>query len=136
MLYEETTSGITVQVRPIYNHSESSSRNNVYVWSYDVEITNHTSDVVQLLHRYWKIVDEDGNAQEVRGPGVIGQRPIIGAGEKHSYSSFTHLPTPTGHMEGHYEMITTDGYRFHVMIPRFDLHLPVRLVHSQNELTL
>jgi ApaG protein len=66
----------------------------------------------------------------VRGPGVVGEQPVIEPGEQFEYTSGTPLPTPSGIMVGSYQMETTDGRRFNVAIPAFSLdspHQPIRL---------
>lgn len=30
----------------------------------------------QLDSRYWKITNANGNVEEVRGPGVVGKKPV------------------------------------------------------------
>ena len=42
--------------------------------------------------------------EEVRGPGVVGQTPVIAAGESFSYTSGCPLRTPSGIMVGSYQM--------------------------------
>lgn len=130
MWYQKTTEFVDLEVRPIYQRSDSSPRESLYVWTYDVEITNNNKESIQLLNRYWQITDGDDQVQEVHGPGVVGERPIIEPGDTYSYTSFTHLPTPFGKMVGYYEMITANGMNFRAQIPEFHLRLPVQLVPS------
>jgi len=66
----------------------------------------------------------------VRGPGVVGEQPVLAPGESFEYTSGTPLPTPSGIMVGSYEMETRGGESFSVRIPAFSLdspHQPVRL---------
>jgi ApaG protein len=93
-------------------------------------IQNHSGETAQLLNRYWRITDANGHVQEVRGPGVLGEHPEFSPGKSYEYSSFTHLPTSTGFMEGSYEMKTTSGSVFQIQIPRFELVVACRLVVS------
>ena len=65
-----------------------------------------------------------GELTEVKGPGVIGQQPILRPGDSHEYTSGTQLNTPSGMMGGSYEMETAGGERFDIEIPTFSLHLP------------
>jgi ApaG protein len=60
----------------------------------------------------------------VRGPGVVGEQPVLAPGESFEYTSGTPLPTPSGIMVGSYEMETTDGESFSVRIPAFSLDSP------------
>jgi ApaG protein len=129
-MYSETTRSITVTVKPFYLEDQSSPTENRYVWAYHVRIENGGKETVQLRRRYWKITDNRGQIQEVRGPGVVGEQPVLGPGESFEYTSGTPLPTPSGIMVGTYEMETKGGQSFSVSIPAFSLdspHQPVRL---------
>ncbi len=59
--------------------------------------------------------------QEVRGPGVVGEEPVLRAGESFEYTSGVPLPTPSGFMVGTYGMITPTGEHFDIEIPAFSL---------------
>jgi ApaG protein len=129
-MYSEITRSITVTVKPFYLEDQSSPTENRYVWAYHVRIENGGKETVQLRHRYWKITDNRGQIQEVRGPGVVGEQPVLAPGESFEYTSGTPLPTPSGIMVGTYEMETKGGESFSVRIPAFSLdspHQPVRL---------
>jgi ApaG protein len=76
---------------------------------------------VQLKTRHWCITDANGRLQEVKGPGVVGEEPVLKPGDSFEYTSGVPLPTPSGFMEGTYGMITDDGERFQVAIPTFSL---------------
>jgi ApaG protein len=129
-MYSETTRSITITVKPFYLEDQSSPTENRYVWAYQVRIENGGEETVQLRRRYWKITDNRGQIQEVRGPGVVGEQPVLAPGESFEYTSGTPLPTPSGIMVGTYEMETRGGESFSVRIPAFSLdspHQPVRL---------
>src|SRR5436309_12039980 len=129
-MYSETTRSIKVSVKPFYLEDQSSPTDNHYVWAYQVRIENHGGETVQLRRRYWRITDALGRIQEVRGPGVVGEQPVLAPGEAFEYTSGTPLPTPSGIMVGTYEMETRGGDSFSVRIPAFSLdspHQPVRL---------
>ena len=79
---------------------------------------------MQLVNRYWKIIDANGTLQEVRGKGVVGEQPILLPGEKYEYTSGTPLTTSSGFMEGSYEMQNDHGDKFYVEIPKFSLDYP------------
>ena len=79
---------------------------------------------VQLKNRFWQITDSNGSKQEVRGEGVVGEQPILNPGEKFEYTSGTPLSTPSGFMEGYYEMETKTGNKFDASIPLFSLDSP------------
>lgn len=123
-MYQATTRNIAVTVKPIYLEDQSSPEESHYVWAYQVTIENNGRDTVQLLNRYWRIVDSLGRVQEVRGAGVVGEQPVLGPGESFEYTSGTPLPTPSGIMGGTYEMEGPGGERFPVTIPTFSLDTP------------
>ncbi len=125
-MYAETTRGIRVQVRPIYLDEQSEPDDGYFVWAYCVTIENQGAETVQLINRYWHITDGNGRVQEVRGPGVVGEQPVLAPGESFEYTSGTPLSSPSGIMVGSYEMETTDGRRFEVSIPAFSLDTPDR----------
>jgi ApaG protein len=79
---------------------------------------------VQLRRRHWRITDGMGRLQEVRGPGVVGEQPVLAPGESFEYTSGTPLTTPSGIMMGTYEMETHGGESFEVAIPAFSLDSP------------
>lgn len=123
-MYEETTNGIKVVVEPVYLEDQSSPEDDHFVWAYNVRIENLGDIQVQLLNRHWTITDAQGRNQEVRGPGVVGEQPVLKPGDSFEYTSGTPLTTPSGFMGGEYEMVTVDGGRFEVRIPTFSLDSP------------
>ena len=134
-MYSQTTRSIIVTVKPFYLEDQSSPAEDHYVWAYHVRIENQGKETVQLRSRHWKITDGRGQVQEVRGPGVVGEQPVLGPGESFEYTSGTPLPTPSGIMVGSYQMETRQmetrgGESFSIRIPAFSLdspHQPVRL---------
>jgi ApaG protein len=74
-MYEQETAGMIVRVAPQFLPEESRPEDNRFVWAYTIEIENRRPDPVQLMSRYWRITDENGITQEVRGDGVIGEQP-------------------------------------------------------------
>jgi len=96
-----------------------------------VEIVNLSAETVQLKARHWTITDGEGRSQEVHGPGVVGEEPILEPGESFTYTSGCPLPTAHGTMMGSYDMITQRGERFPVDIPLFPLDSPYvrRVMH-------
>jgi len=123
-MYSETTRSIKVTVRPFYLEQHSSPADSHYVWAYQVRIENAGSETVQLRNRHWQITDAMGRRQEVRGPGVVGEQPVLAPGEHFEYTSSCPLPTASGFMVGDYEMETREGEHFLVKIPAFSLDLP------------
>ena len=123
-MYSKTTKKINITVNPYFLEDQSEPEDQHYVWAYQVTIDNQSKIRVQLKNRYWKIIDSNGSQQEVRGEGVVGEQPILNPGEKFEYTSGTPLSTPSGFMEGHYEMETKTGNKFEVSIPAFSLDSP------------
>jgi len=122
--YEKTTNGIRVRVAPQYVEDQSSPDDGQYFWAYSVEITNDSTETVQLKTRHWRITDARGKVEEVRGPGVVGQTPVLKPGESFSYTSGCPLTTASGFMVGSYQMAAPDGSMFNVAIPAFSLDTP------------
>ena len=123
-MYSATTKEITVTVRPVYLEEQSEPDESHFVWAYHLRIENDGAETVQLLNRYWQITDGLGRIQEVRGPGVVGEQPVLRPGEAFEYTRGCPLNTATGIMVGTYEMETLDGERFDVDIPAFSLDAP------------
>ena len=129
-MYSHTSQDIRITVEPYYLDDQSSPSDDHYVWAYHVKIENIGEATVQLINRYWRITDANGQIQEVRGSGVVGEQPVLDPGESFEYTSGTPLGTPSGIMVGTYEMETQAGERFDVEIPAFSLdspHQPVQL---------
>ncbi len=123
-LYETKTHGIRIRVNPEYVEDESSPDDDYFFWAYTVEISNEGDESVQLKSRLWRITDGHGVTEEVRGPGVVGQTPVIPPGESFSYTSGCPLDTPSGIMVGSYQMTDSDGKLFEAEIPAFSLDCP------------
>ena len=123
-MYRAVTDNIEVVVRPQFSDEQSQPEKNKYFWTYMVEITNHGAVPVQLRHRHWEITDGNGQRQNVRGPGVVGEQPVIQPGDTFRYASGCPLTTPQGIMTGNYEMTGDKGAKFTVRIPAFSLDSP------------
>jgi ApaG protein len=123
-MYRALTRSIEVKVTPRFLDEKSSPANNYYFWAYSIEIVNHGAETVQLMTRHWRITDAQGRRQEVRGPGVVGEQPVLQPGRSYQYTSGVPLPTPSGFMVGSYNMMTSTGERFDVDIPAFSLDSP------------
>lgn len=95
-----------------------------WFFSYTIHITNEGRETAQLVSRHWIITDGDGDAEEVRGPGVVGKQPVLAPGESFEYTSACPLGTNFGTMHGTYQMITEGGERFDVEIAPFALAEP------------
>jgi ApaG protein len=122
------TEGIRVVVRSAYLANQSLPLANRYVFAYTVLIANEGTEPAQLRTRHWIITDGEGKVEEVRGPGVVGQEPLLKPGEHFEYTSGCVLRTARGQMHGTYQMHRPGGRVFDATIAPFLLALP----HSLN----
>ncbi len=129
-MYSATTREIKITVRTAYLDEQSAPSDCHFVWAYHIRIDNLGSETVQLLSRHWRITDAKGEVHEVRGPGVVGEQPVLEPGDYFEYTSGTPLSTPSGIMAGTYQMENERGECFDVKVPAFSLdspYQPVRL---------
>ena len=124
MPYMANTRGIEVSVEPTYVETSSSADSSEYFWAYRVVIENQGLETVRLLSRHWMITNARGELTEVKGPGVVGERPVLKPGERFEYTSGAPLNTSSGMMGGAYQMETEGGERFDIEIPTFSLDRP------------
>lgn len=122
--YRAVTCNIAVSVEPTYLESRSLPENSQYFWAYRVGIENEGRETVQLLSRHWMITNSRGELTEVKGPGVVGEQPVLKPGESFEYTSGAPLDTPSGMMGGAYQMESESGARFDIEIPTFSLDRP------------
>lgn len=121
---DAVTRGIRVEVISRYAPENSRPQNGEWIFQYTVRITNQGTETVQLISRHWIITDATDRIQEVKGPGVIGQQPVLEPGEFFKYSSWCPLETPVGMMHGTYQMVTSQGEQFEIDIAPFGLRAP------------
>lgn len=119
---------IRISVESAYLDTESDPDDDRYVFSYTVTIENTGNLAAQLLNRHWVIIDGNGQSQEVKGEGVVGEQPLIEPGTGYQYTSGTMLETPVGIMQGSYQMLGKDGLLFDAEIKPFTLAIP-RVLH-------
>jgi ApaG protein len=124
---DTTTRGVRVQVESAYVPERSSPRDAQYFFAYRIRISNAGEETVQLVSRHWVITDGDGRVEHVRGPGVVGEQPVLEPGESFEYTSFCPLPTAIGSMHGTYQMVTAGGSAFDADIAPFSLAVPTAL---------
>jgi ApaG protein len=123
-MYEAVTRGIRVRVTSQFLEDQSSPEEEQFFWAYTIEIINESSETVRLRSRYWRITDAKGTRREVRGPGVVGETPVLAPGGSFRYTSGCPLATPSGIMVGSYQMTTEAGELFNVAVPAFSLDSP------------
>lgn len=123
-----TVGNVVVKVTPQFIAEQSSPEEQRYIFAYQVNIENKSTQAIQVISRHWIITDGDGQVQEVRGLGVVGQQPLIPPGQGFEYTSGCPLPTPVGTMEGTYYCVDEQGVPFELPIERFVLSVP-RTLH-------
>jgi ApaG protein len=121
---EAVTRGIRVEVQSVFVPERSDPDDAQWFFAYRVRITNEGAEPAQLVSRHWVIMDGHGRVEEVRGPGVVGEQPMLGPGEAFEYTSACPLRTSNGTMHGTYQMVTPDGERFDAEIAPFALGEP------------
>ena len=121
---DTTTNGIRVQVTSKYLPERSLPRDHEYWFAYFIRISNIGEDTAQLVSRHWVITNTDGEEEEVRGEGVVGDKPVLAPGAFYNYNSFCQLKTPVGTMHGEYTMVTPGGETFEARIAAFTLAVP------------
>jgi ApaG protein len=89
-----------------------------------VRISNIGSTTAQLVSREWIITTAEGEVERVKGPGVVGEQPVLAPGAAFEYTSYCPLKTAVGSMHGSYQMVTADGERFDAIIAPFTLAVP------------
>ena len=119
-----TTRGIRIEVRSEFLAERSSPREEQYLFQYHVRISNVGTETVQLVSREWIITNADGEVERVKGPGVVGEKPVLQPGGAFEYTSFCPLKTPVGSMQGSYQMVTPGGETFDAIIAPFTLAVP------------
>ncbi|MDH3845658.1 MAG: Co2+/Mg2+ efflux protein ApaG, partial [Myxococcales bacterium] len=97
------TRGVLVEVQSYYLEEQSHPASRRFVFAYTITITNNGNEVVQLRSRRWIITDGLGDLEEVEGPGVVGEQPVLRYGESFRYTSGAILTTERGTMKGTYQ---------------------------------
>ncbi len=119
---------IRVDVKTTFLPEQSDPEDNRYVFAYTITLDNVGTVAAQLISRHWIITNAEGQVQEVRGLGVVGEQPFLQPGATFEYTSGCALATPVGTMRGAYQMTAEDGAQFEAAIPEFVLSMP-RVLH-------
>ena len=123
--YVAITNNIEVSVWPEFIDRKASQLGDLFIWAYHIRIKNKSNETVKLLARYWRIIDECGNVQEIEGEGVVGEKPLIVANGVYQYASGLHLKYPSGIMSGKYRLEKIENKEiFEIKIPNFSLDIP------------
>jgi ApaG protein len=134
---------IEVSVEVIHSPAHSGPRQLFYI--YFITVRNLGSNRVQLLRRHWDIKSGDGGVQTVDDEGVIGQQPVLEAGEEFVYNSGVPISRAPGVMGGYYtfqaldtDIGDADNFEtggatefFRVPIADFDLYIPEELLEER-----
>ncbi|MCA9531286.1 MAG: Co2+/Mg2+ efflux protein ApaG [Myxococcales bacterium] len=124
---EAVTRGVRVTVESRFIAEQSSEALGRFVFAYHIRIANEGKETLQLRTRHWIIADATGRTEEVRGPGVVGETPVLAPGEAFEYTSGAVLRTQRGSMRGTYQMHRADGSSFDAQIAPFLLERPYSL---------
>ncbi|MDZ5604980.1 Co2+/Mg2+ efflux protein ApaG [Pseudomonas sp. RP23018S] len=115
---------IDVSVVTRYLKDQSDPDTQRFAFAYTVTVQNTGNVSATLMSRHWLITNGDGEVEEVRGAGVVGQQPLIAPGHSHTYSSGSVIATKVGIMQGSYQMLAEDGTHFEAAIAPFRLAVP------------
>ena len=126
---EAITRNIRVHVESQFDPRRSRPAQNQWFFLYTVRITNEGSETVQLISRHWIITDAMGKVEEVRGPGVVGNQPVLAPGEGFEYTSGCPLTLPFGSMHGTYQMVNEHNEHFDIEIAPFMLAEPNQVIN-------
>ena len=121
---EAVTNSVRVEVEAQYAPDRSQPFQGQWFFHYTVRITNEGEETVQLLSRHWIATDATGRVEEVQGPGVVGEQPVLAPGESFQYTSGWPLKTPTGVLRGTYQMVSEESGPFDAEIAPFALREP------------
>ncbi|MCB7481452.1 Co2+/Mg2+ efflux protein ApaG [Christiangramia sediminis] len=121
-MIQQVTRGIKISVETHFEGSFYKEYKMQFAFGYKITIENQSNNSVKLESRFWEIKDALNVTKIVSGEGVVGRKPVLKPGEKHTYQSGCLLTGPMGAMKGHYNMINLDTTQnFKVKIPSFKL---------------
>ena len=123
-MYEAVTRGIRIRVTPQYLEEESAPDEGRFLLGLHHRHLqrgqrNGAAALAPLAHHR-----REGTHEEVRGPGVVGQTPVLAPGASFRYTSGCPLADAVGH---HGRQLPDDdaaGEQFNVAIPAFSLDSP------------
>jgi ApaG protein len=126
--FVSTDNNFRVEIETEFDFEQSNPLQFHYLFRYTITITNVGETEAQLKSRKWFIKDAKGEVRVVEGPGVVGHTPHFKPGEAFEYSSFCPLPTLTGEMWGHFNMVGADKREFKVNTPVFKFRVPEEFI--------
>lgn len=116
---EAVTNGIRVHVESEFSQDHSGP--GLWFFLYTIRISNEGDETVQLMTRHWIIRDATGQIEEVNGPGVVGEQPVLEPGASFEYTSGCPLSTPFGSMVGKYRFVDSAGGTVEADVAEFHL---------------
>lgn len=122
------TEGVSITVKSTYKGVESMGNQSYFAFAYKIMIKNLSNHPIQLVSRFWEIVEANGIVKYVEGEGVVGKQPLLYPNEEFEYISGVLLESEMGKMSGHYIMENKyNKERFEVYIPTFHLVAPLKM---------
>lgn len=140
---ETVSNGVQVRSSAVFVPEYSTLEDNIddenYVFTYAVRMRKladedgsqrNMCNRCQLSSRHWIIRENGAFKNEVRGPGVIGQYPLLKTGGKpFVYASCSPLSVPNGSIGGDFTFVTgsltrPEGPQFSVKVAEFPLEVP------------
>uniref|UniRef100_A0A7S4D4Z3 ApaG domain-containing protein n=1 Tax=Heterosigma akashiwo TaxID=2829 RepID=A0A7S4D4Z3_HETAK len=134
--------GVRVEARSFYSRSRSDPASGLYLFLYQIRLTNVGREACQLVRREWRIEPAGGagggRPEVVKGPGVVGQQPVLLPGQAFEYASACPLRSAApqqlpdrcaGGMGGRYFFVSgaTGENEFEVLVAPFSFLLPPEL---------
>jgi len=65
-----------ISVKTVYLPEQSSPEQQRYTFAYTITIANTGSIPAQLISRHWVITTDDGEVNEIKGLGVVGDNRL------------------------------------------------------------
>lgn len=126
--YVSINNDFQIEIKTAFDFDQSNPLQRHYLFSYTILITNLGNVESQLLSRKWFIKDGKGEVKQIEGLGVVGQTPLLKLGQAFEYTSFCPLPTMSGEMWGHFNMVDVQGNKFKVETPVFKFCVPEEFI--------
>jgi len=120
----QAQTSVRVQIDTEFLEDESLLQG-VYVWRYNVALTNRTNSELVLTGRRWLFFDERARLHVAEDDWLEGDEPRIPPARTFRYTTLAELETPTGSMTGSFFLTTVDGQQLEVAIETVELAVPV-----------
>ena len=116
--------GLRVKVDDvIYMPSLDAPAERPHPFVYFISIFNDSEVPVTIRGRKWVVMEDGGETTVVEGDGVVGQQPVIAAGEHFSYNSY-HVVGRGAAVTGAFFGEVGAGEWVFARIPEFRLEIP------------